>query len=284
MPSIDYESKRSALYTPGPRPTLFVAGATYSAEQIGIEAARLAYVKAESSDADRVSLTEALSRIGFAAPTLFNNAPFGAQAFGAYRPVDGLALIAFRGTQPESLTDIGVDLEADTLPWIESAGRVHRGFALSARAVFPDIGQWLTGECHGRSGLVLCGHSLGAALATLAATVWKPTLLLTIGSPRVGNGTFAQTLEAVVVKRLVNCCDVVTQVPPHTPWYVHVGPDTYIDRTGAVVDQPAAGEVLQDRAQARVSYLAEEAWKIGAVLLRDLADHSPINYARALFP
>jgi hypothetical protein len=86
------------------------------------------------------------------------------------------------------------------------------------------------------------------------------------------------------VKRLVNCCDAVTQVPPETPWYVHVGPDSYIDRTGICVSDPDPADVFKDRSLARAAYLVDEAWKVGAVLVRDLADHAPINYARAFFP
>lgn len=39
-----------------------------------------------------------------------------------------------------------------------------------------------------------------------------------------------------------------------------------------------------DRTTARIEYLRDEAWRTGAVLVRDLADHAPINYERALFP
>jgi hypothetical protein len=195
-PSIAYDSQRSALYQPATRPTLFAAGVHYSNAQLGIEAARLAYLKAESSGTDLHLLTHALSRVGFNPPKPFNHARTGTQAFGAYRPADGLALLAFRGTQPDESTDLAVDLKAQTLAWSESGGRVHEGFAVSARAVLPEIAPWLDGECRQRGGLLLCGHSLGAALATLAATIWRPSLLLTLGSPRVGDRAFAQSWRA----------------------------------------------------------------------------------------
>jgi hypothetical protein len=37
-----------------------------------------------------------------------------------------------------------------------------------------------------------------------------------------------------------------------------------------------------DRAAARVDYLEKFAWRVGSVLVRDLADHAPINYVRVL--
>ena len=283
MPSVEYDPSRSALYTPARRATLFVSGGTYSPLQLGIEAARLAYLKAESSDDEHHSLVEALSRVGFGAPRSFVDAATKTQAFGAYREADRTALLAFRGTQPEEVADLATDLQAHTVDWTESAGRVHMGFAAAIRSVVPAIRDWLEVDCHSRSRLILCGHSLGAALATLAATVWQPTLLVTLGSPRVGNPAFAATLNGTSVMRLVDCCDVVTQLPPESPWYTHVGPLTYVDREGATPAQPDAGVISHDRLEARNDYITEYAWKIGAVLLRDLADHSPINYARAFF-
>ena len=49
------------------------------------------------------------------------------------------------------------------------------------------------------------------------------------------------------------------------------------------VDDPAPSMIEADRAEGRGRYAAEHAWKPGSVLLRELADHAPINYARAFF-
>jgi hypothetical protein len=42
--------------------------------------------------------------------------------------------------------------------------------------------------------------------------------------------------------------------------------------------------VFNDHMKARVTYIVQEGWKVGTVLVRDRADHAPINYVRALFP
>jgi hypothetical protein len=42
--------------------------------------------------------------------------------------------------------------------------------------------------------------------------------------------------------------------------------------------------VQADREAARIAYLREYAWKKGNVMIRDLADHAPINYIRSLIP
>lgn len=281
---IDYDASKSALYTPGRRPTLFVNGAMYSPLQLCIEAARLAYVDFENSDAGLRSLTNALARVGFGKPEPFVDAKTGTEAFGAYRAADRAVLVAFRGTQPDQMTDVFADLKANQVAWTESDGRVHAGFATAMRSVKKEIDSWLDTAGAQRRSLFLCGHSLGAALATLAATIWGPSLLVTIGSPRVGDAKFAASLNDAHVMRLVDCSDLVTLLPPALTIYTHVGPMTYIDRHGEVKRNPDSETVLKDRAAAHADYLVHYAIHSDNVASRAMADHAPINYARAFFP
>ena len=140
---IDYDPSRIALYSPEERDTVFVKGTRYSAEQLAAEGARLAYVKAEVSQAERLRLTEALARAEFDAPALFGDSNTGSEAFAALRRDDGTALVAFRGTQPGDVADLSTDLRANAVPWAESAGRVHAGFAAAARTLFPQVRGWI---------------------------------------------------------------------------------------------------------------------------------------------
>jgi len=65
--------------------------------------------------------------------------------------------------------------------------------------------------------LITTGHSLGAALAQLAAVAYRADAVYTFGSPRAGNGAFAKRHEAQCpVFRFENCFDPVTMVPPAT--------------------------------------------------------------------
>lgn len=283
MTAIDYDPSRTALYSPERHETLFEAGRPCTPTQWAIEAARLTYYRAEASEDEHRRLADALAQAGFGAPTLIVHDGTHSFAFAAMH-AEGTALVAFRGTQPDEIRDIATNLQAHQVDWPESGGRVHAGFARAARALLPAVREWLQdGEGAGRNALVFTGHSLGGALATLTATVLAPTLLVTLGAPRVGNAAFVGTLAGIEMLRLVDGCDIVTQLPPAFSLYAHAGPTTYISCDGRVMHNPDVGFIESDRAQGRARYVIDHAWKRGAVLLRDLADHAPINYARAYF-
>lgn len=282
MPGVPYDPSRTALFSPERHETLFEAGRTYTPVQWAIEAARLAYYRAEISEAERRRLEQALAHAGFGAPRLLTHAGTHGFAFAAMH-ADGSAMVAFRGTQPDEIRDLATNLQAHQVDWPERGGSVHAGFARSARALWPAVREWLEGEAAGRGALILTGHSLGGALATLIATLSPPTLLVTLGSPRVGNMGFVAALADVEILRLVDGCDLVTQLPPAFSLYAHAGPITYISCAGESMPDPGASFIEADRAQGRARYVIDHAWRRGAVLLRDLADHAPINYARGFF-
>jgi hypothetical protein len=283
MTGIAYDPSRVALYSPERRDTLFEPGRGCTPTQWAIEAARLAYYRAEAAEPEHRRLAEALARGGFGMPTLIRHESTHSFAFAAMH-ADGTALIAFRGTQPDEIRDIATNLQANQVDWPESGGRVHAGFARAARALLPAVREWLDeGEGAGRQALVLTGHSLGGALATLTASVLPLSLLVTLGAPRVGNTAFVAALSNVEMLRLVNGCDIVTQLPPAFSLYAHAVPTSYISCDGRPMHNPDVNFIESDRAQGRARYVVDHAWKRGALLLRDLADHAPINYARAYF-
>jgi hypothetical protein len=127
-PAFSYDPSRTALYSPERRKTLFEPGGSYTPTQWAVEAARLAYYRAETSEAERRRLTEALRHAGFSAPTLIAHAETHGFAFAALH-ADGSALVAFRGTQPDEIRDHATNLQAHQVDWPEAGGRVHAGFA-----------------------------------------------------------------------------------------------------------------------------------------------------------
>ena len=288
MPTIPYHPDSASLFHPEASATLFAAGRIPSDVQLGIECARLAYVRAENGGGDLATLTSALAAAGFGAPQLFADAdPDPATNTGAHgyatKRADGRAVIAFRGTQPDSFQNILTDVRFVPTSWPESAGFVHSGFAQGLRSVRTQLDAWSAAAGINASQLLICGHSLGAALATLAASIFQPARLITLGSPRVGDGDFATTLHSVGATRLVDCCDIVTHLPPESSSYTHVGDLRYIDRDGDLSHAPGELTMSLDQIQARLAYAVGLALIPGNVPSRDLADHAPINYARAFF-
>lgn len=83
--------------------------------------------------------------------------------------------------------------------------------------------------------IVVTGHSLGGAVATLAAAyIRKAGIaadLYTYGSPRVGNLLFADyvTKQAGAEYRITHTDDPVPRLPPIVLNYAHVSPEYWID-------------------------------------------------------
>ena len=279
---IDYDPRIESLVHPERRETVFTAGTPYSHVQLAVEAARLAYYKAEDQGVQFARLAAALGLAGFTRHAHFSSA-VGTQAFAAFRDADQLALIAFRGTEPDSIADIGIDASALPLPW-QGAGLVHSGFAIAFDSVRAAVRQWLDTLGRERSAVLLCGHSLGAALATLAASVWQPAKLITIGAPRVGDRQFVDSLMGVQCQRIVNCCDLVARVPPALLGYAHPPNPTFITSDAKLSQDPTAAAIDADRHLGRDEYFARYALRPGNAPTRDLADHAPVNYLRAFFP
>ena len=130
----------------------------------------------------------------------------------------------------------------------------------------------------------MCGHSLGAALATLAASVWQPAKLIPIGAPLVGNQQFVDSLAGVECQRIVNCCDLVARVPPTLLGYRHPPGPTFITWDAKLSHDPSAAAIDADRHLGRGEYFSCYALRQGNAPTRDLADHAPVNYLRAFFP
>jgi hypothetical protein len=113
--------------------------------------------------------------------------------------------------------------------------------------------------------------------------LYTPDALYTFGSPRVGDQAFVNTVKTIgTLRRYVDCCDIVTRIPPEPLFYEHVGSPLYIDCRGDLIEAPSADVILTDRVSAVADYLRRYAWRTGTVAVRDLADHAPINYVWAL--
>jgi triacylglycerol lipase len=130
-------------------------------------------------------------------------------------------IVAFRGT--DSQTDWLADALAfhKDFPYAADSGKVHQGFLEIYNSFRKDIFQAME-RLDNQKTVLITGHSLGAALATLFAldllknTTFSNVELINFGSPRVGNRKFCQAVnkEVTTVTRIINVHDVVTLLPP----------------------------------------------------------------------
>ena len=160
-----------------------------------------------------------------------------------------MIIVAFRGTQEitDFLTDATFKLEDGPV------GQVHRGFKRGLNEVWDNddvsMKSYLERCQDNNQSIWFCGHSLGAALATLAAANYalKDNVsnassikgIYTIGQSRVGNSTFATAFDAILATkcfRIVNNSDAVPMLPPLGLLlkYKHVGQLCYIDSDGGL--------------------------------------------------
>jgi triacylglycerol lipase len=234
-------------------------------------------------------------------PSLISGSWHGGHCFIASSPQ--FAVVAFRGTRIDRFPDFVAHLQsgavniADLLIGWDAAplagGKVHPGFRSAVDEIMPGLRNALD-RLAGQP-LWLTGHSLGAALATVAATDLdqagvKVQGLYTFGSPRVGSADFARDF-AVPCFRVVNDDDVV----PHLPLniapadYQHVKPPIFIDSNGAIGDDPTRFDeqkVTFDLGRLRRSLRLSPSGlpSLGRceILLPPLSNHSPLYYARRL--
>jgi hypothetical protein len=145
---------------------------------------------------------------------------------------EGALVVAIAGTEPTNIFNWIDDFNIH-----KTAAGVTDGF-LDA---FESVAVRITELVSGGGGVFFAGHSLGAAIAAIAAKTLvqqgklSPDRLrgiYTIGMPRIGNAAYAQAYEssdANVLRdrtfRLVYGSDVVTRVPPSIPPFDfrHVG-------------------------------------------------------------
>ena len=103
----------------------------------------------------------------------------------------------------------------------------HRGFKSNAERTLTDF-YCAGGTLPEDRVLVLCGHSLGGATATMLAERlrdrFSELILVTFGSPRPGGRRFRERMADVNHFRFVHGDDVVPKTPPFLSGYVHTHP------------------------------------------------------------
>lgn len=256
-------------------------------------AAEIAYLRAPSNAADE--------RLGLDAKPFFNQLT---RTRGFLGVCETHAVLAFRGTNPTTLPNWLTDVVVKLVTTSDYDGRVHHGFNSALRQSWKHLERQIARI--GDRPLYLTGHSLGGALAVLAACRLAkdglaPRAIYTFGSPRVGDRAFCAGYR-LPTYRIVNRLDLVPQMPLASvkrllpdklrltnekilgalkrmaakfPCYGHVRTLVYID-AGGTIHLDANHEPWTASAVAKAISMRGQAFVDG------VSDHLISNYIRGL--
>ncbi|PRP88101.1 hypothetical protein PROFUN_04192 [Planoprotostelium fungivorum] len=200
---------------------------------------------------------------------------------------ESTVVFSFRGTQPYNvfnlLTDVNFSLTSPFNNSIPSA-RVHSGFLsgyMSVRQQVTDLGKKLS-KMYPKAPIIVTGHSLGGALATLAAadlaisrSIPNPVQLWTFGSPRVGNAEFANYMSKSYLDKSYRVTfdrDPIVKLPPRLLGIQHMDTEYWMkDATNFVKCGPEGNNtnINDPSSNAKISDSKCSAGK----LFSDMTDH-----------
>jgi triacylglycerol lipase len=203
------------------------------------------------------------------------------------------AVVAFRGTEcgldqgPEALSQFIADLSVNLdIRWVDAqgGGRIHRGFRDGLDEVWMDLRACLEKLASRGCTLWVTGHSLGGALALLAAAridrFSEVQGVYVFGAPRIGDQRFAEGY-APRVYRFLNNNDVVPHIPPFP--YSDLGELRYIDASGNLHERISRWQRWMDEIQGHIQCLMENLHHLkddmSASLPDGIKDHTPLLYA-----
>lgn len=225
-------------------------------------------------------------------------------------------IVAFRGTRIDGFAIPFLKTQGFTLNWgdvrkdaqflpkeIEPGVLVHEGFHAAYEEIKDELQKTLAEAVADGRPLWFCGHSLGAALATIAAYKHRDQVhgLYTFGSPRVGNGAFVEAFSESLrnIWRFVHHHDAVTAMPPEgfgAASYAHAGQLRFITGRGTwkidggegvrhdlfslAADAVAHAKDVLHLLLHKFSLTDPGSWPIG---VEAVADHSPIYYTNKIF-
>jgi triacylglycerol lipase len=179
---------------------------------------------------------------------------------------------AFRGTEPSKLNDVTADLKLIKNA-AQAGGKVHSGFQQEVNDLWMDVLAEIehNDQLKIRKDVYMTGHSLGAAMATIAATRYQPHELFTFGSPRVGGSKFIRNIKCSHL-RFMNNNDIVCRIPPSWLGFKHHGEMVYFNRFG----DKAPKSTWEDK-----FYGVVNSWK-RFKFFDAVVDHGMPNYVKAI--
>ncbi|MCT9010304.1 lipase family protein [Streptomyces sp. NPDC054766] len=184
--------------------------------------------------------------------------PFPLQDTQAYTMAGPrMVVTAFRGTEPAQIKDWLTDASTPSAPGPAGIGYVHYGFAEALASILPTVHTAIEELRTDGQRVYFTGHSLGGALAMLAAahmSLEDPQLaadgVYTYGQPRTCDRLLAAAYNKGLkdrVFRFVNNNDIVPTLPPE-PAFTHVAALRYLDHTGKLHTATSMLAGLKDKA------------------------------------
>ena len=210
----------------------------------------------------------AAKKLGFASAKLISRD--GAEVLVAKDRND--LWFAFRGTEPSKINDVMADLNVIKQAAV-AGGKVHGGFQKEVNDLWMDV----LAEIEHNDGLKnpksvwMTGHSLGAAMATIASTRYSPAELHTFGSPRVGGPKFVRHIKCPHY-RFMNNNDIVCRIPPAWLGFRHHGEMIYFNRFGDKAVKPTWADMF---------YGIWNSWK-RFKFFDGIVDHGMPHYVKAI--
>ena len=155
------------------------------------------------------------------------------------------AFVAIRGTQTPAEWLHNLDVDTTRYRPVPDFGDVHMGWMGLYETMRANLAANLPAACAGCDQLIVTGHSLGAALAVLAApdiaknvSVVPEPKLTTFGGPRPGLHDFVVPFNLLIDAcfRVVNLFDIVPHLPLALPGlpYEHVGVQIAVNSGGSI--------------------------------------------------
>jgi len=195
----------------------------------------------------------------------------------------GVLVVAFRGTEAGQFADWLTDADF-TLVDGPLGAQVHEGFYDALADVWQRLHHEVSlADPQRRKSFWITGHSLGGALAALAAARWidggRPVAgLYTFGQPRTGDAAFRRNFNFVLKAstfRFVNDNDLVTRVPPRAMGFSHLGTLRYFTDAGRLECDASWWQMFLDRWTFRLDGFFDG-------VLEAAEDHSMTGYRRLI--
>ncbi|MBT7982503.1 MAG: lipase family protein [Akkermansiaceae bacterium] len=155
---------------------------------------------------------------------------------------DHFTIVSFLGSERDSeIWQENIDASFIEGPFGQG-DRVHRGFNIGIADEIKNIESKIADVGNENAPVLLTGHSLGGAIANLAAAylfIKKHPVhsVYTFGAPRVGCKNFKDIYNKFDCGRsfrIVNRHDIVSRIPPRMLRYKHVGKLYYLNSEGKI--------------------------------------------------